>query len=384
MTRSHKVRVLVSRDEPGTSPINSMTIDEILAYSVRSDMQNVADDFSFEIPVSKALWDAVQPDNLIEIFIDNSQVMFGYIDSRSKSADSITVTGRDKGGRLVDERAPLVDFGGRTKLEDLFIQMAGVWFDKVTLVNTQNRAIIGGRGRKRNTIRGGEPVFTPADQGYRKSVNPGERRADVMIDIAEQAGILFWSTADGRELFVGLPNQTQEPTWWFFSAPPGAPRHLESNVLEMTTTEDISEYFSEITVVGTSAQGRPTQRKATVFDQDKAGGIGGRFIRPKRHLIADQDLKNPDEAAERALRERAELGAAVETVEISVAGHGQFVERNQIAAIFHFDTVARVEDDEIGKQGDYYVTGLLYEGNRDTDSTSLTMVPIGTELRVNG
>jgi prophage tail gpP-like protein len=357
-------------------------IDEVLSYSATADMLALADDAAFEFPVSPAIWRAVQPDNDFTLWIDDSPVITGILDSRRKSAEGIFVAGRDLGGRIVDERAPLKSFGGGASIVSLFGELVGDWFPSVTLVNARNRAVIGGRGRRRNTALA-EPVFTRGDRDLRKEVDAGERIGEVVTHLAEQAGLLVWSTGDGREFFVGLVNQEQAASWRFIAAPAGSARHRQSNVRDMVIDDDLSEYFSEITVTGAS-KGEKTRRLAIVTDGDGEHGVGNLFARPKRHLISDHDVKSPAEALERANRERAELGAGVRTVEIIAGGHGQVTTSGNVPEIFHFDSVARCEDDEIGEQLDAYITRCVYEGARDDDQTTLSAVPVGTLLRVNG
>ena len=383
MSRSHRVHVTVSREA------GSITTDEVLSYSIRNDMMSVADDFALELPVSRQLWDLMKPDSVVECWIDDSQVLYGFIDSRKRTANGISISGRDKGGRLTDEAAPLQKFGGGITLKEVFENVVADWFDEVTLVNTDNRKLIGGRHRKRNTTRT-EPIYTRGSRELRKKVNPGERIADVLTELSEQAGVLFWSTADGRQLFVGLPNQVQDHKWEFIQAPPGASRGQESSVRDMVITEDLSDYFSEIVVCGAGKGDRSNygrnvlKRRSAVTDGDGPSGTGNLFFRPKRHLITDPDVKSPADAFERAVREQAELGSHVQTVEVTVGGHGQLTGTGKLPEIFHFDSHALVRDDEIGLRDDYFVTAVTFEGDRDDDSSVVTCVPVGTELKVNG
>lgn len=375
MSRDHDIRVQFSRGS------TSVMTDEVLRYTIRNDMLSVADEFAIELPVRRELWALASPDSRIDIWIDDSQVLSGFVDSRDKDSGTIAVNGRDRGGRLVDEYAPLIKYGG-TRLQDLYFELVSPWFENVTLVNTENRALIGGRGRRANAARS-EPIYTVGSRELRKQVNPADRIADVMLEIAEQGSFVFWSTADGRDLFVGLPNQEQEATFWFFNSPAGEPAHLESNVRDMRWTDDIAEYYSEIIVVG-AGNASTTHRRAFAADGPEPGGLGNLFAHRKRHLIVDQDIRTQLEALERAEREKAELGSHVRKLEIVIAGHGQIVGQATTPTIYHFDSVARAEDTEIDEADDFYITAVLFEGDRDDDQTTITLVPQGTALRVHG
>ena len=357
-----------------------LTTADIKSYQITNDMLAIADSWSIEVPVKPLLWDLAKPDNEVQVHIDDSLVLSGFVDSRIKSEGRIRISGRDRGGRLVDESAPLVEFGG-LDIEGLALEIAGEWFSEVRIHNAVNRRLIAGRGAKAK--RGREPAVL-VGENLRHKVRPGETRAAVLTSILEQAGLMAWSTADGKALIVGRPNQNQAPDWYFFNAKPGSTRAAEANVLELTYGEDLAESFSEITACGSGKgdsvnYGRAvTRRRATVKAE------AGVFVRPKRLLVSDPDVRSPAEARRRAEREMRERAAGAVFLELTVPGHGQRDPRIGWPAIYGFDTVARVEDEEIGLAGDFYVTSVTFTGSAETSRTDLELVPVGTDLRVNG
>jgi prophage tail gpP-like protein len=395
----------------GRDQFFSLTAD-IVSYQITNDMLALADSWSIELPVKRQLWDLVETDNEVQVHIDNSLVLSGFVGRRAKNRGRIEVSGRDRGGRLVDESAPLVRFAGK-KIEDLALAVAGEWFEEVRLDNATNRRLIGGRGARRRAnvdpeavalaiaTFGGSPVIPPSPprrsgrtasgepailvgKEIRHKVAPGETRAEVLMSFLEQAGLMAWSTADGKTLVVGKPNQRQPARWHFFQAAPGSTRRGETNVIEMEYIEDVEELFAEITACG-AGKGDSVNYGKNVTRRRATARLAGRlFARAKRLLISDPDVRSPAEALERAEREMRELAAGSKLLEIEVSGHGQFDPRVGWPEIFRFDTVAHVEDEEIGLVGDFFVTRCEFSGSKRESRTMLSLVPVGTELRCSG
>lgn len=367
---NHTVSVSFGRGGP------LITTEDIKSYQITSDMLTLADAWSFELPMKKSLWKLTALDSEVAVYIDDAQVLSGRVDEREKSEGSITVSGRDRGGRVVDESAPFTTFDGR-EIQGLAEEILSPWFTDIRLSNAENRRLVGGRGARRH--RGAEPAILVGD-AIRHKVMPGETIAEVLLSFLEQADLMAWSTGDGRAFIIGKPNQKQAPAWYFFNAEPGSERAGEANC-KLVYRESVAERYSEITVCGAGKGDsrnygpRVTKRKATVTAEE------GIFAARKRLIITDQDVRSPAEAKARALREQALLEATGRTVEIEAPGHGQADPRIGWPAIFRFDTVARIEDEEIDEAGDWFITRAEFSGSKDTSSTSLLAVPVGTELR---
>lgn len=354
------------------------TTEDVLAYSIVNDMLSTADAFSFELPVKKQLWDLARLDAAVQVHIDGVQVLSGFVDSRTKngsaSGSKITVTGRDRGGRLVDESAPFVKFRGKG-IEDLAQRLTAGVFERVTLEgNAQNRALI--TGRRGVGVSRTEPAVIPRREA-RHQTKPGEVKSQVMDSILEQAELMSWSSADGKTYIVGVPQQRQDVLWSWLYAEENSRRAGECNVLDVTYSEDIAERYSEIRVVGTGKGGdvnfgsNVTRRFGRAFSDYQ-------FTIPKILIIGEHDIESAAEAVQRAEQEMAERESGGTMLDIVLPGHGQG------GLLYAFDTVGQFEDETIGVIDDFYITRVEYRGQREDAQTTLSLVPVGTDLRSNG
>lgn len=375
----HDVRLVVldEQDRP-------KTIDTYTEFDVTSDMLELADQFMFRCPLTRERWELLAPDAEVMLLIDDSRVLTGFIDDRDRSlgrsGSTIEIVGRDRGGRLVDESAPLVTFQGKT-LEDLVLAVVEDWFPTVTFSNARNRDLIRGRGRRKAQV-GGEPVLNGRGRDLRKKVEPGESRAQVLEYVLEESRLLGWSTADAKEFVVGLPNYSQAPQWQFFVGREGSARWSEINVLDYRRHQTVAERYQKVIACGSSKGStsdygsKVTRRRGQAIDDSV-------FRRPKTLIVSDDDIRSAAQAQTRADREMAFRNGQGDALEVDVVGYGQALGGAAGAqpAIFAFDTMAHVEDEELGERGDWLVTRVRYHTTKqDGQVSTLSLVPRGTEL----
>lgn len=367
-----------------------LTTEDILQYSVANDMLQIADPFSFRLPISKFNWDLVELDSEVIFNIDGSQVLSGFVDSRFVEGDSIKVSGRDRGGRLADESAPLVKFRGKG-LKELAEALVGDLFEEVVLDNTKNRRLIAGRGRRKTVatahgVIGGQTFKIDGileGKEIRHKVNPGETKAQVLLDFLEQAELLAWSTADGKTLYIGQPDQSQGASFDFFQCSPQSPNAQRCNVIARSYGEDFAEMYSEITAVG-AGKGSRVNYGRNVTRRRGVATSTFTFERPKKLIIQDSDLRSAQDALDRAKREMEERNTGGITLELEVPGHGQVITPGAPPSIYHFDAPASFTDEEIGLQGQFFITKVDFKGDANSSSTSISLVPQGTPLQANG
>lgn len=414
----HTVRVAAGR---GAEPID---IENVLHWDVSNDLLELADDFSFSVPFDPVLFAVLQPDAEVELWIDDARVLTGFVDDLERSASKgggsiLTVTGRDRGGRLVDESAPFLTFGEIGVLE-LARTMGSPWFEEVVLSNVEDRRLRKGRSGRSQARASWEPLYIPegldesarlaiaqaSDRvrtalksassepagkviglSTRKKVEPGESRADVLMHFMEEAGWLMWSSADGRQLIVGKPQHDQEPTWRFVYAPTGHPRAGECNVLSLGDRRSTGERYAKITACGSSRGDSSrygpnvTKRIGVALNGPNADGTGKHFTRPKSLVVVDDDVRTEKQAKDRAEREMRLRDASGREVTLTVAGFGQRFGGDSKPSLFTFDTIARFEDLEADTLGDFYVTRVRFvEDKQGGQHTEISLVPRGTEL----
>jgi prophage tail gpP-like protein len=401
---------------------------EVLDYAIENDMLSPADDFSLSVgPVTKKLRNAVAPDRQVRVLLDGTAVLTGFIDQRqrrkSRSEGSLLrVTGRDKGGRLVDESMPLMTFKGQS-LESLAKEVAGPWFSEIRFSNAKNRALI--RGPRPILASAWDEPETPAEVADKKQllekygsrvrkdsngnlvvygksdapggileagkaprkVEPGETRWEVLRHFLEPARFLCWSTADGKALVLGVPNYQQTPQFQFFlPADQNSSRRQYSNVIDWDWVDSVADRYSEIEVMGAArgkkqSYGTELRSRTSAFDGPGPSGTGRDFKRRKKLIVADDDIKNPSDAKARANREMAQRDQTRTVLKVTVDGHGQRYNSSSREAIYAFDTIADVFDEELDEGARMYITAVEFAGSKGSgETTTLTMVPVGTEL----
>lgn len=387
----HRVRVTFGEHTEAGAGLESDQVEEL---QVDNDMLELADTWSLRVPATPAIWDMSAPDQVVRVFIDDSQVLEGFIDERElavgRDGAVVSISGRDKGGRLIDESAPLLTFGGQT-LESVAAAIIKPWFTSLSVTNARNRALVRGRGRRLAGV-SGEPLIKDkfnhrgeATNLLRK-VQPGQSIAEVLSFFLKKAQVLGWSSADGREFIVGLPNYTQAPQFFFFVGQPGSARWQETNVESVTYRESVAERYSLIQAVGTNRGDRTdygpnvTKRTAQVTS---AGTVkSSALTHRKRLMVVDDDLKTPAQALARAQREMALRDARGAELTLVVAGFGQALggDTSTPPALYAFDTIARVELEEVGLRGDWLITRTQFRYSREGYQTTLSLVPKGAEL----
>lgn len=368
----HAVRVVVDGKQ----------VDGWTEYEISQGMRMPADAFSMSRPFDRAAWDLLAPDRPIKVLIDDVVVLTGFIDDSDKTDsgnDQITITGRDKVGRLVQESAPGVSFKGLTERE-LVKRLASPWFTAVT-GNARNRNVVRGRGRKAPV--GDEPIKLDVRGGT--LIEPGQTRWAAIEELLRQSGHLCWSSGDGRELILGTPNYNQAIQWSVFHPGEQSLRGKEGNALGFGVKRSTGDRYSRIVVVGTGSGTAANYGPAVVARYGEAkdnpmtpDGDGTTFSAPKRLVMVD-DVGSRAEATSLAKREMARRALDAARITAQLPLHGQ---RSSTAlTLFALDTLARVEDEVTGLRGTYLVEALTFSSSRDGGQrTKLEMIPKGSEV----
>lgn len=121
-------------------------------YSIDLDMLTPADQFRAEFGgFTKEIYDLCKPDNEVEVYLDGTRLITGFIDDRiprgGRGQAVLDISGRDKAGRLTDESMPLGAIEG-TKIKSFVEQCIRPWFTSVTFSNVQNSRNLRGQGDK--------------------------------------------------------------------------------------------------------------------------------------------------------------------------------------------------------------------------------------------
>jgi len=359
--------------------VNGESIVNWQSYDIRLSLGLVADEFSLSLgPPTRRLWDLCRLDAEVQIMLGNSPLIRGYIDDRGRVArrgeQTISIVGRSKMGRLIDESCPLMRLDG-LDLETFCRKVCDPWFTTITLDGTRNRDLI--RGRRSAKARARAPIFARRNETSLK-VEPGETRQAVLQRFLRRAKLTAWESADGRELIVGQPNVQQDPQYRFtLPASPTSEFANRANVIGVDYRESVGERFSQIIVVGAGSgdganYGRSVTRYRATADDDG-------FLRSKVLIVPHSDLRNQADAQERAEAERDERRSSRLQVSIETMGHSQRLVENAEAALFAPETIAEYYDEALDINERLIVAAVQLSGGRGTNGlTTLTLAPTDT------
>ena len=368
---------------------NGAVIDGWTGYHVDVSMITPSDGFELRRPFDAQAWNLLRRDSDVQIELDGTPILRGFVGRRERhaKAGTMVISGRDRAGRLVDESAPSIDYSGLTILQ-AFRQLASPWFDEIVLSDARNRNLRRGKGKR--VAAASEPVVTINVRVPRRgTVHPGEKRSHLMHEIASRAGLIWWSTADGKQIFVGKPNHEQAPQYVFAHTKTGST--TKSTVKDLTITEDDEDRYSLIMCGGAGGAtphdfgANVTDRRGVVYDSpfNRIDGTGRDFIHPKRLYMPERDFESYGDAQRVARNEQMRRDYKRHLVSVEAALHGQFLSDGAPATLFAPNTVARVIDEEQDPPLDdtYLIVSCAYSSNREQgETTTMHMVPTGTEI----
>lgn len=378
---SHDIRIVT----------NGAEIGGWTGYHVESSMLTPTCSFELRRAFDLQAWNLLRRDSDVRIEIDKTCILRGFIGLRDRSArgGTIVVQGRSRSGRLVDEAAPSVHFSGMS-IEQAFKRLAAPWFAKFTLSDARDRRLRVGKGKR--VASGREPVISINIRVPRRGiVHPGEKRAQVMHEIASRAGLIWWVSSDGETIYIGRPNHEQDPQYVFRHIEPGST--AKNTVKELRIVEDDEDRYSLIMVGGTGGAtpddygSNVTDRRGVVYDNpfsrrgDRTDGTGRDFIHPKRLFMPERDFDSYGDAQRVARNEQIRRDYKRHIVTVEAELHGQFLTPGGPPTLFTYNTVARVIDEEAKIDDTYLIVDCSYSSNRQQgEFTTMHMVPTGTEI----
>ncbi len=358
-------------------------------YQIDSSMIDAADAFTMRRPFDAASWNLLERDARIRVFVDGAPLLDGFIDKRAKRAKegTLEIAGRDRSGRLVQESAPRINYQG-LELTEAVKRLADPWFTKVTLSDARNRTLRMGK-RSSKIPRGNEPLVVKRSANGSGRVQPGTMRWAVIEEIVSQAGLIAWSSADGKELFVGRPNHDQTPSFRILKANP-AVSSSSSTCIDLMQDEDNLDRYSLIAVVGTGGGTEQdfgttvSSRRSFVVDNEDNldDGTGRDFKYPKRLMMPEKNFDSVDDASRVAAREQGRRDFRRLTFSAEMPYHGQWT-GTAAATLFAPNTVASIRDEDHSPalELDALIYACTYRRSRRSgETTLLELVPVGTEV----
>ena len=279
--------------------VNGKEREEWSSYSIVSDLDNLADRFELSLNDYKARFShKTLRGRPCQIYCNDKLIISGNIDEvkvqLTKQRRELTITGRDKIGKLVD----------CTSERHLFV---GQTLDQIaTAVGKKHEILVRVEGD------GGKPFNN-------RMTIPGAAVWKFLTDLAAEQRLGLWMDPDGT-LVVGRPRKGPVTAVLYHGV--GENRN-KSNIENITIQQSIAESYSSVEVLcqrkgNDKTKPEETCRiRAVVKDDDL---IKDKIYRPL--IIEDSNCENMDQAMERAKREMNRSKLAKLKVEATVAGHG--------------------------------------------------------------
>lgn len=354
-----------------------------LSVDMDSDIFTEADAFQVRARApGPALVGAFREGMNLDLYVGGDRQMAGVIDEvqleGTRTEETLSLVGRDKGAWLVDDEAETIRATGLTTMaliKKLLKPSFGIRnvilsyeADRKLAMGKKDRGSKAGKSKKTSLL---GDVSAPR---AKTKVDNGTKIAAQLNQHFRQLGVTWWLTPSG-DLYVGKPNYDQDVAYSFVSHPPGAAEAKGNNVEKWSMVRSISDRFSKITVVGTGGGGgtKPTfgvtaaaskssSFKAFATDPDLvARGI------VRETIMGDGDLLNRQQAQRRADTEMGLRRLKGLTIHVTVAGF------RQGDRLYTIDTLASVKIPTAGIDGVFYVVQRRFVEERARRRTELTL-----------
>ena len=177
----------------------------------------------------------------------------------------------------------------------------------------------------------------------------------------KRAGLFLWATGDGN-FVLSEPNAHQEPIYQLVRQ-----RGLIAGFTNILTArfENRTKLRHSRAVVygrgGGGKHGRPKVR-GEYIDQEMWTWLQAQGRKHKPVVFHDNDIKSNAEAEFVARRKVAEERRRNRILEYTVSGHtAPIINQEGNRAVWYFDTVVDLQDDELGLFGPHYVVSVQYK-----------------------
>ena len=332
------------------------------------------------------------PRTPFQLFIGEVPSFAGFTDGFEAEGDTgateLTIEGRDNSAELhVGEFSSEVSYSNLT-YRDLAVEMLKlIGFDPTP--GSGNCALFGDNASSRQ-IRAGVGVVsvtepTPDDDviggGGEPSPNTvirakvNEKYYRFMRRHFDRAGIMFWAGAQGAEgaaaasaglpsFCIAIPNGDQKASYSFIRQR-GLPSNLV-NILKAKWRNNTVGRFSSIEVHSRSGgkAGGHAKFSGTYDDVEMSATFG--YVLPdgsplRYHAYRDKNCTSTEQCETYAVRKDCEARRAGWSLTYTIAGHtAPSLQDGGARCVITPDTVAHVEDDELGLSGDFYVESVRY------------------------
>jgi len=391
-----KVRIEVEHLTDPTGEI--MVIDSWESYEIESDMMQSADTFTLRVQPRKDYIDFFRiPGHFIRLFIGDSLQMTGLIEATPDSADDggvqLQLTGRDFGGLLDDDKAPLLDLTNMT-LERIVSKLLDPWGGVVPGVITDYgdfRFAVSGRKGKKTRKRSPWGAFN-GERIFKEPTQVGGSRFALIQSLANFIGVHAWMAPDGH-LVMARPEYQQDPVGKLFVHMDDDGNLTASNCTA-SRSPDIGDRYSDYSLVGQGYKGKAQKGKelssyAVARDPSKSFWFDTLQRRlPKTHIEAVKRIQDKKMLVRKARTMAEENIVRNYGFQVNVAGHRttdiMSTDDGGIGPLWAVDTIVDVDYQPKAVKGPHYVLRrqFTYDGDSGPE-TNLTPIPSDIWMAVN-
>ena len=316
-----------------------------ITYEIDSDLLTPADAWRVSLGGAHALPEVVQPGADCVMRYGTDTVMVGVVDEIAEQLDkrghSISLSGRDLAGQLLDCSAPVFN-----ELEVPLSKIVKAICDPLKI--TQRR------------------IDAAATQTRHKvSTTPGQTSWEVLQNAAEANGLWPWFDPSGT-LILGRPDVPKEAAATLIMS---RDNPAQNNVLSATFTRNLTDVYSEVRVLGQAAGSEGVRAMRGVWGSAKAGN-------PPRYRLkisTDYESDNHKIAEARAKKELDDGLLKSRCVSCTVRGH-----RTDAGLLWTPGMRVSLKLDALGVTGVWLLMSRTLRGGRDSGTlTELKFYPDG-------
>jgi len=421
--------MLTDRDTKIVLEINNERFTRWQSYDIESDLLQPADAFSFKAPnLHGEMAQKIHRGDFVSVLLDDTVQMRGIVDDVSYSGDAdsgffVDIRGRDLFGQLIDCSAPLLHLKNPT-LKTIAETLGGPWIGEWAVDNEDNKqALIAKAEYKRNqaswrkqkegtaleirrevadryrvTSDNKTELLAEMDEKLAQidgdldaatrnlnqiraklfpnlKVEPGQTAMEILEQRAQKALMLIWCAANGAGI-IGKPAYSLDPIYRLRLYPSTDGRCGENNIKAASVHESMQNVYSEYVCYGNAGN---TKVKYGTGNNYKGIARDDTIPIPRTLILTDGDIKNVQQAKEKAEAERDRRRFESISLDYTVPGHYNEGFGSE-ALPWQIDTLVDVDDQISGYKGVYYVTRRRFSGDESGRWTEITLHESGVWL----
>ena len=338
--------------------IGDSRVENFLSYTVTADLYEAADAFSMELADTGV---EIKTGMRCELRVNDQLELTGIVDKVTRGNG--IVPGKQGSGQGVD-------IGVKNKLivsgRDLMGLLVDSYCEKFGDITVKDPKVLAEQLLKDIPFINREKIIYQEEKKEEKEdrikVDPGSKVFDVLKDYAASMGLLFYAEPDGTVVF-GAPKTEGNPKYELVRRKDGR----GNNIISGNITDDISERYSKVTVMGQRQDPVWSDISVNVPDKEDEGKEEYKFPFYKPFVIFNGNIGDEKDAKRQAknLIKKQRLKGVI--LAYKVAGHAY----NGVN--WTINEFCQVADDVAGVNGSYLIMKRTFKLSRQGAFTELEL-----------